>query len=547
MDLKPLVIRGVEIEYPEGIPSGLVTTRPDTIDHFARESASDLVWSKSYGEEEREGNKPPIYLQREDDPFSYRNSIGLRNPGCEEGVRELRKIYPLPRGKKLVVSIFSKTAKGFQKVARTMAPVADILEMNESCPHSSQVTIGKDPHLAAEMVRAVRQVTDKPIIAKLTPMAEDIAAVAKAVEMAGADAISAINTVGPEIEVNSYTGKPILTSPIGGGLSGPIVRRRALECVSQIAHAVSIPVIGMGGITCADDAREFLKAGARGIAIGTARTGMDTYTCFEFARLLRDDFENGTNNAGGMVVSDYIMMYRPYRIKSIEQPAEDLRVFRFEDGIESEPGQFVFAWIPEVGERPFSVAYNKPLMLAVEKRGVTTSAMFGLKEGDELMVRGPYGKGFTHLDDDYVLVLGGTGAATGYALAKALQERGRRPVIMEGAGTASKLLFAEEFAEMGRFIPATDDGSAGVGGFVTAALASYLENGGRGSSFFNCGPEKMMEAAMDIEGHYRASENIFYSSEDYMGCGVGACGACSRNGYRSCVDGPVFRLDMVSL
>jgi len=549
MDLKPLVLRGVEFEDPFGAPSGTITTSPDVIENFARNSAFGFAVTKSYGAEPREGNRPPILVQQRDDPRSFRNSVGLRNPGCEEGAIQLREIYPLPGGKKLIVSVFSDTAEGFAGVAGKLAPYADAIELNVSCRHSSGIVNGTDPRIVEEITGAVRQVTDKPIIVKLTPMAEDIAAIAKAAERGGADAISAINTHLPAVERDPYTGKAILTSSMGGSLSGSVVRKRALECAGAISYAVDIPLIVMGGIRGAKDVEDFIRVGRgniRGFEIGSALFGLDTWTCFEYTRQLMRDLRDGTNLAEGMAINEHIMLYRPYRIRSIEQPEEDLRVFRFEDGIDSEPGQFVFAWVPEVGERPFSVAYNKPLTLAVEKRGVTTSAMFELKEGDELMVRGPYGRGFRDLDNDYVLVLGGTGAATGYAIAKALRENGRKPAVMEGAETASKLLFAEEFAEIGRFIPATDDGSAGMRGYVTEALESYLENGGRCSSFFNCGPEVMMETAMGIEGNYRDIENIFYSSEDYMGCGVGACGACSRHGYRSCVDGPIFRMDLAS-
>ncbi len=549
MVLKPLVLRGVEFENPFGAPSGTITTNPDVMVKFAEESAFGFVVTKSYGAEPREGNKPPILVQQRDDPRSFRNSVGLRNPGAEEGARQLREIYPLPKGKKLITSVFSDTPEGFAYVARKLAPYADAIELNVSCRHSSGIVNGTDPKIVEDITRAVRQVTDKPVIVKLTPMAERIGEIAKAAERGGADAISAINTHLPEVERDPYTGKAILTSSLGGSLSGSVVKKRALECAGEITHAVDIPLIVMGGIRGARDIDDFLREGngkVGGFEIGSALFGLDTETCLKYTWQLLKDRQNGTNLAEGMAIGEYIMLYRPYRIRSIEQPADDLRVFRFEDGIESEPGQFVFAWVPEVGERPFSVAYNRPLTLAFKKRGVTTSAMFDLKEGDELMVRGPYGKGMD-LERDYVLVLRGTGAATGYAIAKALRERGRRPVIMEGARTAQELLFAEEFAEIGRFIPATEDGSAGIGGFVTNALEGYLENSGRGSSFFNCGPEGMMATAMGIEEEYRNSEDIFYSSEDYMGCGVGACGACSRHGYRSCVDGPIFRLDFAPL
>ena len=149
-------------------------------------------------------------------------------------------------------------------------PQVGWLEVNISCPnvHGGGAAFGAEPSAAAEVTRAVRAVTKKPIILKLSPNVTDIVAMAKAVEAAGADAVSLINTLlGMEIDINRF--RPVLGN-ITGGLSGPCVKPVAVRMVWQVAQAVRIPIIGMGGIASAEDAVEFFLAGASAVAVGTA-------------------------------------------------------------------------------------------------------------------------------------------------------------------------------------------------------------------------------------------------------------------------------------
>ena len=145
-----------------------------------------------------------------------------------------------------------------------------ILEVNISCPnvHAGGKNFGCDPHAAAEVTRAVKAVTKKPVFMKLTPNVTDITAIAKAVESAGADAVSLINTVrGMRIDVN--TRRPILKMNTGG-LSGPAVLPIAVRMVWEVANVVNIPVLGMGGIATGEDAAQMMLAGASAVAVGTA-------------------------------------------------------------------------------------------------------------------------------------------------------------------------------------------------------------------------------------------------------------------------------------
>lgn len=197
------------------------------------------------------------------------NSIGLENPGVDDFLEK-----KLPILKKIdvpiIVNIVGRTFEEYAKVAEKLdIEGIDALELNISCPNvkAGGIAFGTCPRNAAEIVRMVKKNTNKPIITKLSPNVTDIAEIAKAVEDAGSDAISLINTLlGMKIDIK--TKKPALGN-IFGGLSGPAIRPVAVRMVYQVAKSVKIPIIGMGGIMTAEDALEFIMAGADAVAIGT--------------------------------------------------------------------------------------------------------------------------------------------------------------------------------------------------------------------------------------------------------------------------------------
>ena len=202
-------------------------------------------------------------------PMGMLNSIGLENPGVEKFINDILpeiSNYDVP----IIVNISGNTVDEYKKLAEKLNNTSiSALEVNISCPNVTQggIAFGVCPESAQEVVKGVKESTDKPVIVKLSPNVTDIVAMAKAVEEAKADAISLINTlIGMAIDIK--TQKPVLGNIIGG-LSGPAVKPVALRMVWQVAGAVNIPVIGMGGITCAEDAIEFFLAGADAIAIGT--------------------------------------------------------------------------------------------------------------------------------------------------------------------------------------------------------------------------------------------------------------------------------------
>ena len=214
----------------------------------------------------REGNAPNRIAET---PSGMLNAIGLQNPGVDHVARVYAPVWAswnLP----VIVNVAGDMIEEYVAVARRLEGVAGIagLELNISCPNvANGLQFGVEADLAAELTSAVRAVTRLPLIVKLTPNVTDIVAIARAVEAAGADALSAINTyVGMAIDVRRR--RPVL-SRVSGGLSGPAIKPLALHAVWQLAQAVRIPVIGVGGITTPGDALEFLLAGAAAVQLGT--------------------------------------------------------------------------------------------------------------------------------------------------------------------------------------------------------------------------------------------------------------------------------------
>ncbi len=218
--------------------------------------------------EPSKGNPEPRIAET---PCGMLNSIGLENVGIKTFIRK-----KLPFLEKLqtsvIMNIYGKTTDEYAELAGIIDGIDCIagIEVNISCPNVSKggVAFGTVPELTSEVISAVRKKTSKTLIAKLTPNVTDITVIARAAEDAGADAVSLINTItGMAIDIN--TRKPMLAN-ITGGLSGPAIRPVAVRMVWQTANAVKIPVIGLGGITCADDALEFIIAGASAVQVGTA-------------------------------------------------------------------------------------------------------------------------------------------------------------------------------------------------------------------------------------------------------------------------------------
>lgn len=255
---------GTEIKTPVINASGTVSLESEVLIDLSRYGA--LV-TKSIKLSSVTGNVAPRVCET---PSGMLNAIGLEGAGIDaflEGELPLWFKFGVP----VIVSIAGACIEDYVELAKLVDQTnADAMEANFSCPNvKTGMAIATDPEVTRQAVSAIKSVTSKPVIVKLTPNVTSITSVALAAKDAGADAISAINTV-LGMRFNVQSGVPILGNKTGG-LSGPAILPIALRCVWQIAQALqnTIPIIGMGGIFCANDAKEFFCAGANVVALGT--------------------------------------------------------------------------------------------------------------------------------------------------------------------------------------------------------------------------------------------------------------------------------------
>ncbi len=250
--------------------------------------------------EPRFGNPQPRIAECEGGML---NAVGLQNPGVDKVIAE-----ELPRLKRVFhkpvmanVSGFSVEDYAYTCEKLDAEPQVGWLEVNISCPnvHGGGMSFGTDPAAAAEVVRAVKAVTTKPVIMKLTPNVTDIVSVAKACEDAGADGLSLINTL-QAMRIDLKTKKPLLAN-VTGGLSGPAVFPVALRMVYQVYEAVSIPIVGVGGVRSAGDVIEMMLAGATAVEVGAANL-VDPYACRDIIGALPGVMEKyGIKNLRDMI------------------------------------------------------------------------------------------------------------------------------------------------------------------------------------------------------------------------------------------------------
>ena len=213
-------------------------------------------------------------------PNGMINAVGLQNPGVEKVIsEELPKLYKV-FNKKVMANVSGFSVEDYAYTVEKLDSVEEIgwFEVNVSCPnvHGGGMSFGTQPEAAAEVTRAVRKVTKKPIIIKLSPNVTDIVSIAKACEEAGADGISLINTLlGMRIDLR--TKRPVIANKMGG-FSGPAIFPVAVRMVYQVANAVNIPVVGMGGVSSAEDVIEMMLAGATAVEVGAANL-VNPYAC----------------------------------------------------------------------------------------------------------------------------------------------------------------------------------------------------------------------------------------------------------------------------
>ncbi len=505
------------------IPSGILTTEVSILERVAKEIPEiGILTTKSIGLEKREGNKEPILVNFA--PLSFLNAVGLANPGVLEFKKQISKIK-LPKNKFLLISIFGKNEKEFFEVAKELSQFADGFELNLSCPHSQKYgqVIGQDLELVKKIVKKVKTLR-KPILVKISPNI-DYLKMAKVSLKAGADGIVAINTLGPGTYLKD--GFFVLSNKFGG-ISGKAILPIGLKVVSEIRKLGDFPIIACGGISCAKDVISYQKAGANFFGIGSALFKMDFETTKKYFKALEKDLKTGTNFAEKFLKKE-VEDYQKFKVKKKIIFEKDLFLLELEGKIKALPGQFVFLWLPEIGEKPFSVFENSPLAFLIRKVGFFTKNLSKVREGQNIYLRGPYGKKL-NLRGKILLCGGGTGIASLFLFAKnyknsviiSAKEKSFLEFLKSKFKKYSGKIYAKEFFEQKE-----------IEEIIKKESPDFI---------LTCGPRGFVEMVIEAGKKFLKREKIYFSLDFMTKCGVGLCGSCAtKRGLRACVDGPFLK------
>jgi dihydroorotate dehydrogenase subfamily 1 len=580
---------------PIATVSGVASTTTDMIDWFRRETPVTMITTKSVQLHPNPGNREPIITEAE--PGSFGNAVGLKNSGVDVAVAELRdlrrrwsqgdRIQPL-----LAISLSAVTPEEFVALARATRDVADLLELNYSCPHAASgygADIGRDEAAIAAITAAVvAAVPETPILVKLTPNVPDIARMATVAVAAGAAGITAINTVGPAVYRHGETGAPILSNPPDGrgGQSGEWVRPAALDAVAATRREVGPEpvIVGMGGVATAADAAAMRQAGADIVGVGSALARVHQRDWPEYLAALAgsvapDDRVSPDRavsallrDSAGMDLLSWTVTARrelgdglfelDIRAPGVSIAARDRETPQDAAGRKYAPGKSVFLWVPGVGEKPFAPAVVRSeaageaaageavagnaahaprstaeLTFLIRRRGPVTDALGAVQPGSLVYLRGPYGDGHTPAPVMTLLVGAGSGAAVLPGLAAAICAGGgsvttligTRQALRPGTTTAALQLYGPV-----RVVP--DEGvQARVLGEIPGVFGSAPVR-----RAYVCGPEPFMSRATAVLSAAGLSgAEIFLSLERSMRCGVGMCGECHNRGRLTCQYGTI--------
>lgn len=289
IDLSTSVGR-LKLKNPAILASGIMGLSKASLMYAAKNGAG-AVTMKSVTKEPRKGHPNPIVLTFE---AGMLNCVGYSNPGIEEAKKEFINLNEI--GVPVIASITGKDAEEFAYMASQISQIKGFsaLEIALSCPHTpgyGTMAGHQTPEATHKIVSSVRDKTKLTLFVKLSPNVEAIGKIAKTAEDAGADAITAVNTMGPGMLIDIKTAKPMLGFKVGG-ISGPALRPIAVRCVYDIYESVKIPIIGTGGISSGKDAIEMMMAGASAVGIGTAiyTQGIDVFrkVCDEMSDLMQE-------------------------------------------------------------------------------------------------------------------------------------------------------------------------------------------------------------------------------------------------------------------
>jgi len=535
---------------PFTIPSGIAITDPLCAARIARRvDELGIITLKSTGLKERVmpteelyrknpdglefGCREPIYVQLGDG--IYANAVKLINKGAKKTREEIERAN-FPKDKLVVASVFAANESDLVEIIKILDPVVDAFKCNLGCPHGEKIGMaqGQDPEMVYSFARAGTHVTDKPFIVKFP--ANFTAECVRAAVRGGAYGGAAINTI--PCEPVDEKGRHLLWN-LKGGKSGRELISLGLQRTLEMRAAAGKDffIIGEGGIFSAKNARAYFDNGADAVGLGTVLTDMDEEAIAKFFPAIVNDLENGTDYASALIPK-VNMQRRPATIRKIMNKGCDFRIYEIDISIDAKPGQFVFAGLyggerPE--EKPFSVMDDNPLTIGVLERGLFTRKFGELREGDEIYVKGPCGKGVSVPPKSNVVLVGGGCGIAGLALLAKRLSADSNVLTLLAAKDNAHLAYLDEFRKYGEIRVITEDGSSGKRGLVTDLMYSLPSE----SYFFNCGPKGMVNSVLPLELSLSSPEKIYSSLDLVTRCGMGICGSCvDDKGRRTCKEGP---------
>ena len=534
--------------------SGVASTKKQMVRYFNNKvKAIDLITTKSFQVTVNPGNREPVICQLNKDDFG--NSVGLRNPGLDVALKEIKELRSEGLDTLLNISVSASRVEDFITLINAFDPYADSIELNFSCPHASAgfgSSIGTDICIATSYVEEIRKACkdqQSALIIKLTPNVDNIGEIAKAVVAAGADGIAAINTVGPVVHKDS-SGNVILNNKLGGkgGKSGAWVKARALECVKEIRQAVGPDVIiyAMGGMYTPQDVYEMHLAGADTIGLGSVFGKVRQQDWIDFTSYIKESALALINGKEYNKV-DYFkefnqMEYTAHKVVDICEHSKDMLIITLDGQLDCISGQFAFLWLPGLGEKPFSVAHNKPLTFLIRKRGFFTKALFDLKVGDTLYTRGLYGKALDiKPGKKNILLAGGSGAAVLPSVCRLLTKDANIETFVgtsaSSIGIDNKPLFHDYLSSYGKYTVIEDAGKPG-------RVLDYINEVEEDTKAFIIGPEIFSSfAAKKFLTLGLKPEDIYISLERNTLCGIGICGECVAGDRLTCQYGTFMTYD----
>lgn len=523
--------------------SGVATTKSELVELFDKKiPAIDIITTKSFQVRPNPGNREPVVCSPREGDFG--NSVGLRNPGMDAAYPELKELRDKGLRAILNVSVSASTPEDFITLVKKFDDIADMIELNFSCPHASAgfgASIGCDESIASQYTKEIHEATkDRKslLIIKLTPNVDDIGAIAKAVIDAGADGVAAINTVGPNLYLEKNSNMPILNNKLGGkgGASGEWVKGKALKCIREIREAIGDEpiVLGMGGVSDEMDARAMILAGADSVGIGSAFSRVEPSQWQAWLECIKD---NG--RASRYLSKGNKLEYTPHQVLSAVKHGEDITILTLSGELDCHPGEFAFLWVPGKGEKPFSIARNNPLTFLIKKRGQFTADLFDIKAGDTVYTRGLYGKPAEITPSKKALLIaGGSGVAVLPLIAERLKPLGTEMDIRVGIVKESEGLdpLEDVLSSYGSYRSIADDGKPGR--VLDSITADDISDD---TVCYIVGPGKMMEiAAKKLSDMGQDKSRILLSMEKNTMCGIGMCGECVCGGKLPCKEGTFF-------